>query len=190
MRWSQIILPSEHLHWLYAAAFLMVGLCLLANAIVGDEVWNRRALRRYSWAGLGFVMGVLLWPAVVIPMGSTSDLVAHGIWAQTMLLAGAAYLAMARRKLRSAYWQLTMPLALGAGSVAFFAHVQHGWTYSRASFVHHVCAWTLLVGAVFALAQTIRPRSPVARTGVALAFVVLAVALFSTRDDAPVFGAG
>ena len=183
-----MILPSEHLHWLYAAAFLMVGLCLLANAIAGDDVWNRRALRTYSWAGLGFIMGVLLWPAVVIPMGSTSDLIAHAVWAQTTLLSGAAYLAMARRKLRRAYWRLAMPLALGAGAAAFFAHLQNGWMYSRASFVHHVCAWTLLVGALFALAQTFRPQSPVARTGVALAFVVLAVALFSTRDEAPAFG--
>jgi len=182
------ILPSEHLHWLFAAAFLMLGLCLLGHAIVGDEVWNRRSFRRYLWPGLGFGMGVLLWPAVVIPTGSLLDLLAHGVWAETTMLAGAAYLALAHGKLHSTYWRLTMPLALAAGGVAFLAHTQHGWLYSRSSLVHHVAGWTLVVGAAFALAQVVWPRSLLVRAAVALTFVVLAVALFSTRDRAPVFG--
>ncbi len=180
--------PSEHLHWMYAGAFLMLGLCLLAQAIVGDEVWNRRSLRRYLWPGLGFLMGLLLWPAMVFPMRSTIHLLAHGAWAETMTLAGAAHLGLARGKLRSPYWRLTMPLALGVSGVAFLAHERNGWLYGRSSFVHHVCGWTLLAGAVFALAQIVQPRSLLVRTAFALTFVLLAVALFSTRDTAPIFG--
>jgi hypothetical protein len=87
-----------------------------------------------------------------VPSGSSRS---HAVWAETITLAGAAYLAMARGKLRSAYWQLTMPVAFGTGGVAFLAHAQHGWLYSRSSFVHHVSGWTLVVGAVFALAQIV-----------------------------------
>ena len=32
--------PAEHVHWLFATGFLLLGLCLLARAIVGDEVWT------------------------------------------------------------------------------------------------------------------------------------------------------
>jgi hypothetical protein len=166
----------------------MLGLCLLAHAIAGDEVWNRRSWRRYLWPGLGFVMGLLLWPAVVFPMRSTIALLAHLSWAETTTLAGAAHLALARGKLRSPYWRLTMPLALGVSGVAFLAHERHGWLYDRSSFVHHVCGWTLVAGAMFALAQIVRPRSLLVRTAVALTFVAVAVALFSTRDTAPIFG--
>src|SRR3989442_225982 len=63
-----MIPPSEHLHWMYAGAFLLLGLCLLAQAIVGDEVWNRRPFRRYFWPGFGFLMGFLLWPAMFFPL--------------------------------------------------------------------------------------------------------------------------
>ena len=33
--------PAEHVHWLFATGFLLLGLCLLARAIVGDEVWSQ-----------------------------------------------------------------------------------------------------------------------------------------------------
>jgi hypothetical protein len=184
------MLPSEHLHWLYAAAFLMLGLLLLAHAIVGDEIWNHRTSRRYSWPGLGFAMGVLLWPAVVLPMRSTIDLLAHWAWAETTMLAGAAHLALAQGKLRSRYWRLTMPLALGASGFAFLAHERRGWLSGRSPFVHHLCAWTLIAGAVLAVALIVHPRSALLRTAVALVFVVVAVELFSTRDHGPVLALG
>src|SRR6266487_6817181 len=83
--------PSEIFHWMYATAFLMVGLCLLAQAIVGDEVWNRRVSRRYLWPGFGFLMGVLLWPAMVYPRtGSMILMLTHTAWAQMMMIAGGA----------------------------------------------------------------------------------------------------
>ena len=40
--------PAEHVHWLFATGFLLLGLCLLARAIVGAEVWDRRAWRPTS----------------------------------------------------------------------------------------------------------------------------------------------
>ncbi len=35
--------PPEHVHWLFATGFLALGLFLLAEAIVGREVWAMRA---------------------------------------------------------------------------------------------------------------------------------------------------
>ena len=37
--------PAEHVHWLFATGFLLLGLCLLAEGVVGTEVWQRRAWR-------------------------------------------------------------------------------------------------------------------------------------------------
>ena len=34
--------PSEHVHWWFATGFLMLGLLLFAEAIVGREVFARR----------------------------------------------------------------------------------------------------------------------------------------------------
>ncbi len=36
---------AEIVHRLFAAGFLLLGLCLLAEAIVGTEVWRRRPSR-------------------------------------------------------------------------------------------------------------------------------------------------
>ena len=46
----------------------------------------------------------------------------------------------------------------------------------------------MLVGAVFPLSRALRPRWAVANAGLAFVFVVVAFALFSDRDLAPVFG--
>jgi hypothetical protein len=79
-------------------------------------------------------------------------------------------------------------LVLTLVRAAFLAHERNVWLYGRSSFVHHVCGWTLIAGAVLALAQIVEPRSLPVRTAFALTFVVLATALFSTRDTAPIFG--
>jgi len=180
--------PSEIFHWMYATAFLMVGLCLLAQAIVGDEVWNRRVSRRYLWPGFGFLMGVLLWPAMVYPRtGSMILMLTHTAWAQMMMIAGGAQLGLASGKLRSRYWRLTMPLAFVVSGATFLSHEQHGWLYGRAPLIHHVCGWTLIVGAIFPLAQIFRPRSLLLGTAFALTFLVVSIALFSSRDRAPIF---
>ena len=183
-----MIPPSEHLHWMYAGAFLLLGLCLLAQAIVGDDVWNRRPFRRYFWPGFGFLMGFLLWPAMFFPQtGATIIMVTHSLWAQMMMIAGGSYLALATGKLKSRYWRLSMPLAFVVSGFLFLSHEQHGWLYGRASFIHHICGWTLIVGALVPFAQIFRPRSFVLGTAFALTFLVISIALFSARDGAPLF---
>ncbi len=179
---------AEFVHWLFATGFLLLGLCLLARAIVGPDVWDRRPWRAYFWPGLAFLLGVLMWPVMTFFTNSTIHMVAHGSWAQVMMLAGAAHLGLASGKLQSAYWKLTMPLALTVSGTAFLVHEQNGWLYSRSAFVHHACGWTLIVGALFPLADTFRPRRASVNLGYALTFVVIAVILFTARDTAPIFG--
>ena len=81
--------PAEHVHWLFATGFLLLGLCLLARAFVGAEVWDRRAWRAYLWPSLLFGLGLFMWPVMVFFTNSSIHMVAHGAWAQTMMLAGA-----------------------------------------------------------------------------------------------------
>src|SRR4029077_4898350 len=57
--------PSEHVHWMFATGFLFLALCLVARAIVGPEVWDRRRWRAYLWPGLVFFMGLMMWPVMV-----------------------------------------------------------------------------------------------------------------------------
>ena len=183
-----VIPPAEHVHWWFATGFLILGLCLLFEAIVGEEVWNRRAWRRYLWPGVAFLMGLLMWPVMVLFTNSTIHMVAHGSWAQVMMLAGAAHLGLAHGKLKNDLWRLTMPLALAVSGAALLIHEQNPWLWSRAAFVHHVCGWLVIGGAVFPLVTTFRRRSLVFHAGFALTFVVLAVVLYTARDTAPIFG--
>jgi hypothetical protein len=179
---------AEFVHWMFATGFLLLGLCLLAQAVVGDEVWRRRAWRAYLWPSLAFAMGVLMWPVTVFFTNSTIHMVAHGSWAQVMMLAGAAELGLVRGKLHSRYWRLTMPLAFLVSGTAFLVHEQNGWYFARSAFLHHAIGWTLVVSALFPLAAVFRPRSLAFNSGFALAFVVVAVLLYCDRDVAPVFG--
>ena len=180
--------PAEHVHWLFATGFLILGLCLLAEAVVGTEVWRRRAWRAYLWPGLVFVLGVLMWPVMTFFTGSTLHMLAHGAWAQVLMLAGAAELGLVRGKLRSSWWGLAMTAAFLLSGAAFLVHEQNAWFFQRSAFLHHLVGWTLLVAAVFPLLRCIRPRSPAVATGFALTFVVLSVLLYCDRDVAPVFG--
>jgi len=180
--------PSEHVHWWFATGVLILGLCLLARAIVGPEVWDRRAWRRYLWPSVLFLMGLLMWPVMVLFTNSTLHVIAHGVWAQVAMLAGAAGLGLAAGKLRNRLWLLTVPLASAVSGAAFLIHEQNGWLYSRSAFVHHLAGWLLVVGALFPLATTVRPRSVAFNVGFAATIVVLAVALYASRDVAPIFG--
>jgi hypothetical protein len=180
--------PAEHVHWLFATGFLAVGLFLLAEAIVGPEVWARRRWRLYLWPSALFVLGLLMWPVMVFFTNSTIHMLAHGSWAQVMMLAGGAHLGLVHGKLKSRLWELTMPLALVVSGAAFLIHEQNGWLFARSSFVHHVCGWTLIAGAIFPLARTWRPRVFGFDAGYALVYVVLAVVLFTARDASPIFG--
>jgi hypothetical protein len=179
---------AEMVHWWFATGFLMLGLLLLAEVVVGPDVWNRRPWRRYLWPGLAFLLGVLMWPVMTFYTNSTIHMLAHGSWAQALMLAGTAELGVARGKLHSQYWRLCSALGLAVSGGAFLIHEQQHWLFSRAAFLHHALGWTLIAGAVFPLAQSFRPRSPVAAAGFATVLVVIAVMLFGDRDTAAIFG--
>jgi len=179
---------AEFVHWMFATGFLLLGLCLLAEAIVGTEVWRRRAWRAYLWPGLTFAIGVLMWPVMVFFTNSAIHMLAHGSWAEVLMLAGAAELGLVRGKLHSRYWRLTMTLAFVLSATALLVHEQNGWFFARAAFLHHALGWTLIVAAVFPLVGVFRPRSLLLNSGFALTFVVVAFLLFCDRDVAPVFG--
>ena len=180
--------PSEHVHWWFATGFLILGLLLVAEAVVGREAWNRRPWRKYLWPGMLFGLGVLMWPVMAFFTNSTIHMVAHGSWAQVLMLAGAAELGLARGKLKSPYWRLCSALGLAVSGAAFLFHEQNPWLFQRSAFLHHTLGWTALIGALFPLVQAFRPRSVPAAVGFAATFVVMAVMLFADRDVAPIFG--
>jgi len=183
------IMPqAEFVHWWFATGFLMLGLILLSEALVGREVWAMRPWRTYLWPGLCFVMGILMWPVMAFYTNSAIHMVAHGSWAEVLMLCGAAELGVARGKLHSQYWRLTSSLALVVSGTAFLVHEQNAWFFSRAAFLHHTLGWTALVFAAFPLALAFRPRSLVAASGFASFFIVLAVLLYCDRDVAPILG--
>jgi hypothetical protein len=179
---------AEFVHWWFGTGLLIIGLLLLAEVVVGEEAWNRRPWRRYLWPSFAFLLGVLMWPVMVLFTSSTIHMLAHGSWAQVMMLAGASELGLARGKLRSPYWRLCTALAFLVSGAAFLIHEQNGWLYARSAFLHHLIGWTLVGGAAFPLLRAFRPRAAVLQAGFALVFVVIAVSLYSDRDVAPVFG--
>ncbi len=180
--------PAEHVHWLFATGILFLGLLLLAEAIVGREVWRRRKWRAYLWPSLLFGLGVLMWPVMVFFTNSTIHMLAHSSWAQVMMLAGAAELGLVSGKLKNELWKLAVPGMFAVSGAAFLIHEANPWFYSRSAFVHHVCGWTLLVGALFPLGAAFKPRSFVFNTGYALVIVGIAVVLYTSRDVSPIFG--
>jgi hypothetical protein len=180
--------PAEHVHWLFATGFLLLGLLVLAEAIVGREVWRRRTWRAYLWPSLFFGLGVLMWPVMVFFTNSTIHMLAHSSWAQVMMLAGAAELGLVSGKLKNELWKLAVPGMFAVSGAAFLIHEANPWFFSRSAFVHHVCGWTLLVGALFPLGAAFKPRSFVFNTGYALVIVVIAVVLYTSRDVSPIFG--
>ena len=179
---------AELVHWAFAAGFLLLGLILLAEAIVGSDVFGMRRWRLYLWPSLAFAIGVLLWPVAVFFTNSTLHMVAHASWAEVAMLAGAVQLALVRGKLTSPWWRLSVSAAMLVSGTAFLIHEQNPWLFSRAAFLHHAIGWTLVVAAVFPLLQTLQPRRVIWSAGFAMTWVVLAVMLFCDRDVAPIFG--
>jgi hypothetical protein len=179
---------AEMVHWLFATGFLLLGLCLLAEATVGTGVWRIRPWRAYLWPGLAFFMGVLMWPVMAFYTNSAIHMLAHGAWAQTMMAAGAAELGLVHGKLHSRWWGLFVPLALTVSGTAFLVHEQNGWFFARSAFLHHAVGWWLLLAAAVPLARVFRPSSQALATAFALVFVGLSVMLYADRDVAPVFG--
>jgi len=179
---------SEMVHWLFATGFLFLGLVLLAEAIVGHEVWARRRWRLYLWPSIVFAFGVLMWPVMTFFTNSAIHMLAHGAWAQALMVAGAAELGLVHGKLHSRWWRLALPIGLAVSGVAFLVHEQNSWYFARSAFLHHLIGWTLIVASLIPLSRVVRPRSAVIQSAFALAVVVLAVMLFCDRDLAPVFG--
>ena len=103
---------AELVHWAFAAGFLLLGLILLAEAIVGNDVFAMRRWRLYLWPSLAFALGVLLWPVAVFFTNSTLHMLAHASWAEMTMLAGAVQLALVRGKLHSRWWTLSLSFAL------------------------------------------------------------------------------
>ena len=180
--------PAEHVHWLFATGVLLLALCLLAEAIVGGEIWRRRAWRAYLWPGIAFSLGVFMWPVMTLYTNSALHMLAHGAWAEVLMIAGGVELALVRGKLHNPAWRLAMAAAFLVSGTAFLVHEQNPWLFQRSSFLHHLLGWTLVVAAVFPLARSVRPRSTVAAAGFALTFVAIAVFLYCDRDVASVFG--
>jgi hypothetical protein len=180
--------PAEHVHWLFGTGFLILGLLLLAEAIVGTEVWRRRAWRAYLFPGTLFLMGVLMWPVMTFFTSSTIHMLAHGAWAEVMMAAGATELALVRGKLHSPWWRTMVALAFVVSGTAFLIHEQNPWLYQRSAFLHHALGWLLLATAIIPFARAFRPRSVALGSAFALVFVVIAMMLFADRDVAPIFG--
>jgi hypothetical protein len=179
---------AEMVHWWFAGGFLMLTLLAAARLVVGEEVWALRPWRRYLLPGLMFLMGVLLWPVMTFYTNSTIHMIAHGSWAQVLMLAGGAELGLASGKLQSQWWRLCTALAMLVSGGAFIVHEQQHWLFSRAAFLHHTLGWTLLLGAVFPIVQSFRPRSLTAALGFASVLLLIAVQLFADRDTAAIFG--
>jgi hypothetical protein len=179
---------AEIAHWVAASVALLLALILLSEIIVGPEVFRRRAWRAYLWGAVALGGGVLIWVIVIFSTFSTMHLVAHSLWAEAAMIAGAVQLAVVRGKLTSPRWSLVTSGALFFSGVAFLVHEQNGWLFSRSAFLHHTIGWTLVVAALFPLGAALRPRRIVWSTGFALTFVALAVMLYADRDSAPIFG--
>ena len=180
--------PAEMVHWLFATGFLLLGLVLVAEPIVGAEVWRMRRWRVYLWPGLAFLLGLLMWPVMAFYTNSTIHMIAHGAWAQALMLAGAAELALARGKIHHPAWRLFTAIGLFVSGAAFLVHEQNSWLFARSAFLHHLLGWTCVVASLVPLARVFRPRSAALQTAFAVVFVAVAVMLFTDRDVAPIFG--
>ncbi|HXG76143.1 MAG TPA: hypothetical protein VNJ53_06205 [Gaiellaceae bacterium] len=179
---------AEIAHWLAASVALLLGLILLSEMIVGQEVFRRRAWRAYLFPGLALASGIGLWVITIFSTFSTLHLLAHAVWAEAAMIAGAVQLAVVRGKLASPSWALVTAGAILVSGIAFLVHEQNDWFYSRSAFLHHAIGWTLVVAAAFPVGQALRPRRRVWGTGFALTWVVLAIMLYADRDSAPIFG--
>jgi len=179
---------AEFVHWLFASGLLALGLFLLAEAIVGTDVWRARTWRAYLWPSTLFAMGLFMWPVMVFFTNSTIHMVAHGSWAEVMMLAGAVELGLVTGKLQSGLWRLAMFASFVVTGVAFLAHEQNPWFFQRSAFLHHLLGWTFLCASLFPLARVVRPRSAMVASGFALTFIAVAVMLYCDRDVSPVFG--
>ncbi len=179
---------AEIAHWLFAAGFLFFALVLLAEAIVGPDVFRRRPWRAYLWPSLLLFGGVWLWVIAIYSTFSTLHLLAHAVWAQAAIAAGLVQLGVVRGRLVAPAWSLVIAAGLLVSGASFLVHEQNGWLFARSAFLHHLIGWTLVVAVVFPLGDALRPRWSVWAYGFAVTWIAVAVMLFSDRDVAPIFG--
>jgi hypothetical protein len=179
---------AEVAHWLFAAGFLFFALVLMAEAIVGPDVFRRRTWRAHLWPSLLLLAGAWLWVITIFSTFSTLHLLAHSVWAQAATAAGAVQLAVVRGRLTSAYWSLVTAGGLVVSGASFLIHEQNGWLFARSAFLHHLIGWTLVAAALFPLGAALWPRRSVWAFGFAATWVAVAVMLFADRDLAPIFG--
>jgi hypothetical protein len=180
---------AEIAHWLAASFALFLGLILLSEVIVGSSVFRQRPWRAYLWPSLALGSGVGLWVITIFSTFSAMHLVAHAVWAEAAMIAGAVRIAVLRGKLHSQYWSLVTAAALSISGASFLIHEQNTWLFSRSAFLHHTIGWMLVVAALFPIGEALRPKRVVWGTGFAMTFVVLAILLFADRDSASVLGA-
>ena len=116
------------------------GLIMLAEVIVGPEVWRRRAWRIYLWPGIAFGLGIAMWPVMTFFTNSAIHMYAHGSWAEVLMLAGGAELGLVHGRLKSRWWRLTMPLAFVVTGTAFIVHEQNAWYFARSAYASTACS--------------------------------------------------
>src|SRR5437016_1452744 len=124
---------AEIAHWYAASVILLLGLIILAEAIVGPEVFRMRRWRAYLWPSLALGGSVGLWVITIFSTFSTMHLVAHAVWAEATMVAGAVQLAVIRGKLSSPLWWLVTSAALLVSGIAFLVHEQNSWLFSRSA---------------------------------------------------------
>jgi len=179
---------AEFVHWFFATGILVLGLILVAQTIAGPEVWAMRRWRIYLWPGIAFGLGILMWPVMTFYTNSAIHMVAHSVWAQALMVMGAAELGLAKGKLSSRWWRLAAPVGIAFSGVAFLVHEQNPWFFSRSAFLHHLLGWTLIGIALFPLGLVWRPRSAFLRYGFGVFVIALAAMLMCDRDVSAVFG--
>lgn len=179
---------AEIVHWLFATGILAFGLCMLARAIVGDELWNERAWRRYLLPTVIFGIGLAMWPVSVFFTNSAIHMIAHATWAELVMVAGVFQLGLAAGRLHSRWWNLALPVAIAVSGAAFIVHEQNPWLFMRSSFLHHLVGWALILGSLIPLALVFRPRSTALSVGFASLAIAVSVMLYADRDVAPIFG--
>ena len=109
---------AEIVHWWFGTGVLVLGLIMVAEGIVGREVWQMRQWRVYLWPSIAFGLGILMWPVMALYTNSAIHMIAHGVWAQALMIMGAAELGLAKGKLTSRWWRLAAPIGIalsGAG---------------------------------------------------------------------------
>jgi hypothetical protein len=183
-----VVPKAEIAHWLAASVALLLGLVLLAEVIVGTEVFRRRAWRAYLWPSVALAGGIGLWLVAILSTFSTMHLVAHAIWADAAMIAGGVQLAAVRGKVSAPTASLVVGAALLLSALAFLVHEPNSWLYSRSAFLHHVLGWTLVVAALFPIGQALQPRRALWSAGFAMTFLLVAILLYADRDDASIFG--